>query len=278
MKEQRAEEIQCIDYFLGQEIASGRVEQRGYAQRVTRAVLAHGHVVSKQQVYSRKNQVCVEGKILKPASFFAGRPTTRIGKDQNYHHLFGLWDQWVPRDQRYYIGLPANQLDFIASQIETNQHWCPMVACELDPKTYQHMDQLRSFIFKNRNMRFYIGLRQQNIFDVMQDSVTRPGGEKFNFFDLDLMIKLPDDQELYDWAQAIYRSANTKTPVILHVSAYAARACTELEHRRCVKVLCDALEHVGFTTLGQPTHHIYQDSVMPMGCLRVVLKKTRRAR
>lgn len=278
MKEKRVEELQCIDYFLGQEIASRRVEDRGYGKRVVRAVQAHGHIVKTEDVYSRKHAICAEGSILKPASFFAGRPISRIGKDRNYHHLFGLWDQWVPKEKRFYIGLPANQLNVIAAQIETNANYCPLFACELDIKTYEHMDGLRDFLYESQAFSFPIALKHANIFDVIQKSAWRPKRVGFNFFDLDLMIKLPDDKELYRWAQLTYDSANNTTPVIFHVSAYTARVTTKLEHLRSIKVLCDALEHVGFSTVGQPTHYIYQDSVMPMGCLRVVLRKSRSKR
>lgn len=273
MKETRQEAIQCIDYFLGQEIASGRVKEYGYAARVAKEVHAHGHTITIGDVYSRKRAIFTKGKVLSPASFFQGKPTSRLGKDKNYHFQFMLLQQWLERNQIRYIGLPANQLDVIASQMDFGGLG-QLIACEMNPQTYNHMRGLRRFIYQQRKKpaRPSISIYKKNVFDVMEMCADREDERKFNWVDLDLMVQLPSEPELYRWAELIHDCTTSRTPIILHVAAYTARATTTEEHLEAVSDLCDVLDEVGFETVGKPTHYIYADSAMPMGCLCVVLQ------
>lgn len=204
----------------------------------------------------------------------------RLGKDKNYHHVWSLVDMFIPcRFARRYIGLPANQLDVVASKIE--QDPClrepAVVACELNSSTRNEMTGIIDNIIYQRDEHPSVRLEGDDVFQVMKREAKSQYG--FNVFDLDLMIALPDRKKLQEIADLTYDCANKQTHVVFHLSALTARTTDNATHKFRVEILCDALERAGFDIVGHPTHFEYTDSKIPMGCLRVVLsKKPRRTR
>jgi hypothetical protein len=249
---------QLLDYYLLNEVILND-NKRGFPARV-KGVLAKNHSirVTGTNVYQHYQGV-LAGNPLRPSADVDGTPSIREGKDQNYAGIISLVDILLPkREMRRYVGLPANQLDVIASTISNS-----IVAVEYKPDKASKLKQFAQFVTQmRRNTR--INVINDDIWSYLQTSE-----EKFNIFDLDLMCCLP--KVSLKWAQAIWHSALPGVSVV-HLTTTVGRKITVDSYETNVVRFTGNLNSVGFKSLGH-SRFSYRDRVIPMRCERFVLKK-----
>ena len=253
---------QLLDYYLLNECIL-KDKKRGFGARVM-GTLEQNHSIRVKEVdvYQRFKGV-LAGNPLRPSADVNGTPSTREGKDQNYAGLIALVDIMLPRKQmRYYVGLPANQLDFIATSVGGN-----ITAVEKVPERAQKIAQFAKFVTKMRN-NMLINVVNDDVWSYLQTT-----SEKFNVFDLDLMCHLPDDSS--SWANAIHLAARPGVSVA-HVTTCIGRGkfdgLTEEKYETRVVRFIGNLISAGFKSLGH-SRFSYRDRITPMRCERLVLKK-----
>jgi hypothetical protein len=254
----KANSKQLLDYYVLKEYVLTD-KRRGYAARVVKN-LADSHAIKVQErdVYRRVERV-LAGDSLRPSADVSGTPSIREGKDQNYAAFISLVDIFLPRaEKRAYVGLPANQLDDIASRIGGS-----ILAVERDSQRTVELEKFKNFIQKRRRDA-NLNVASSDIWMLLQGCKDR-----FNIFDLDLMCPLTEDT--FNWAEAVYRAAQPGFTV-LNLTTTVGRSITKKNYERRVTWFSRNLCSAGFKPVGN-SRFPYRDRHTPMRCERYVLYK-----
>ena len=217
-------------------------------------------------VYQHYQRV-LAGTPLRPSADVDGTPSVREGKDQNYAGIISLVDIFLPRrEDRCYVGLPANQLDTIASNIGGS-----IVAVERDPKRAGQLEQLKKFTEMRHNVRIevvnddiicYLSRYNSEIEEYENEN-------KYNIFDLDLMCHLPSYPYFTDY---LYRTAKLGFSLI-HITTCVGRKITVDEYETRVVRFSRSLASSGFESIGH-SRFSYRDRITPMRSERFIVRKT----
>jgi len=250
---------QLLDYYLIPELIEGR--PAGYATRVQGRISEHNIVVSKSTIYSRAQRVINGTTTLHPSAEFHGVPGNREGKDQNYSGFWSMLDCFIPREERFYIGLPSNQIDRIKEQVGG---W--IFVCERDTDHAEQLKHLAAIISARPHNQAQIIVIHGDIFNFMETNI------KFNVFDLDLMQNLPDEFDLKWWVHLLRTSTLRGSTIGINLIATIGRSITEEEHNKRTIFFRDALRTEGFRELGY-SRFAYRDRRIPMRAERFILKR-----
>lgn len=255
-------ERQLLDYYVSKELKDGS-PVHGYARRVQKN-LADSHAIhlGATNVYQRVERVFA-GDRLRPSADVDGTPSSREGKDQNYAGFLSLVDVFIPnRYERAYIGLPANQLDVIASQIGG-----PVLAVERDPERAQGLEQLNKLVEQRRTHKEgAVQIICDDIFNVMKGWK----GHNLNVIDLDLMCALPEQS--LPWVKAISNCA-ARGKVVVNLTTTLGRSLSKANYENHLFRFNFNLASAGFITVGNSSFS-YRDRVFPMRCERYVLERS----
>lgn len=254
----QAIEKQLLDYYILKEyVLAGK--RRGYAAKVQKDLAdTHEVLVKEHNVLSRVKAIRA-GDPLRPSADVSGTPSSREGKDQNYAAFVSLVDIFLPRvTERAYVGLPANQLDYISHRIGGR-----IVAVERHLDRVRELQKLNSFI-RSRRPGASLKVVHGDIWEILSGSE-----EKFNVFDLDLMC--PIEERNMRWAKAIFDAARPGRS-LLHLTTTCGRSITQRQHEKYTNRFRSNLARVGFEPFGSSSF-LYRDRATPMRCERFVLSK-----
>jgi hypothetical protein len=131
------------------------------------------------------------------ASMFSGNLRSRYEKDGMYRELDRTIDIFLNKEIKY-IGLPADQI------LDFSNRYSSITACEINPETIELMQWI--------NDEFNCGAKIVNseLFSYLNST-----DEKFNFFDLDLMVAITSAEQVIEYMESIDRCAEDKIVVSL---------------------------------------------------------------
>lgn len=250
-----------LDYYLINEIDNNL--PRGYSRRVVNNLATHRVTLSPATIYSRVKKIISGDTIIRPSADVNGSPSARDGKDQGYAGFWSLVDIAIPdRNQRYYIGLAANQLDVVRSHIS----YSSITVCEKLSERADNLCHLAGLA-----ERFRPGPR---VDIVVGDIFKQIGKEenKYNIFDLDLMCQLPEEKKINKWVKKIYRASYPGKVVIGITTGIGRTGNTRERYKFRADYLQRALESVGFQDVGC-SRFAYRDRRIPMRSERFILTK-----
>lgn len=126
-------------------------------------------------------------------------PQSRYEKDIFYGKLEVYVHEFLCDFDKHYVGLPANQLMYVAQKYDT------VVACERDQNMAYFIRDLNRFIIKKSN----VVVENSDIFDYLMATE-----KKFNVYDLDLMTHLTE-AKIKNIVKSIKRTAAKRAVVAL---------------------------------------------------------------
>lgn len=202
-----------------------------------------------------------KGKYLpQPTSEFGGKVCNRYGKSLAYEGLWTLADIYLPdhRD-RYYVGLPANQITAVAKHCSKR----PMVILEHNSEVYEKSKKLAEWTKKITNQE--IEIKNQDLW-----SYLRTTDKQFSIFDLDLMCHT-SEEVVRVWANLIRKCSMNGINLILLVNSIG-NGLYETEYDNHLQLFLEALDQKEVEVIGHSDIK-HRDRKVPMRSQRIVIYK-----
>jgi hypothetical protein len=143
--------------------------------------------------------------------------TSRYGKDGMYKQFKMLIDLWVPRGQRSYVGLPANQI----LSVVRDYGYENVVACEKNEGMVYFILNLQRYFGKAGQ---YATVIKDDIFSYLDKT-----DKRFSIYDLDLMCHISSENLIDKLVHSISSTAMDKC--VVNIATTVGRKISEQTYR-----------------------------------------------
>src|SRR5574343_1348153 len=176
----------------------------------------HNIVLQPQELETRVRLIASKKQIPLLPSIFTKQLGPRHGKDVAYKRFWTLVDDYIPDTcNRYYVGLPANQILSIYPRVHL------MAACEKSSSMLRWQLQAREKFQLDR-----LHLLPADIVTFINDDLF---AKSWNIYDLDLMCNTTD--ELITKISSGLLSTMTKGPVVVNITTSIGRCISKEQYR-----------------------------------------------
>jgi len=241
---------QIINQIIFEEYILGFQQRKaGWTSKAKKRLEHYGIDLAESTLNSYRIQLKNGARSAIASSSFGGKLYEeigpRVGKEGMYKQIDLLSHIFL--DEPDYIGLPANQLVYVA-----RKYGGRVVACERGRKMYEFMSNLKRCFVPSLPVHIHPG----DVFSFLETTEKR-----FSLYDLDLMQHLYKDN-IKRIAVAI---ARTSKPIsVVSIASCVGRARTEKEYKNLMPGLfIEELKKNGCVTIEQYSDG-YSDRVTPM--------------
>lgn len=250
---------QVINLITVNEFLSGN---HGYANTAIDILKQHQIEVSQPVVWQTVNNISNGHRSADFPSVFNGKVSPRTEKDNMYAAFWRTVEMFIT-DELSYIGLPARQIELVASEKVKDPR--KVIACESCEDTARWIDNF----YDKTNRRAPI-LIKKDIFDVLLN-LANSSKHKFNVFDFDLCNGITSNPPFYVWANLIYWNSADQSAINI-TSTIGRRTLSKEKYESIMpRMMIEALREVGFKEV-KNYGGAYKDRV-PMRFEHILVRK-----
>jgi len=225
---------------------------RHYADSATLRLASLGLDVSPAYITLTKHQIATGKRApVFPTQFSVGM-RSRYHKDIMYGEFWRLMDM-VLRKEPTYIGLPAYNVECVRRRVGDN-----IYMIERNKKVVDWVSAFYTRIMKREQPQHV----NRDIWDHLLGQAIKGNEQRFNVFDLDLMLGITPQANLELWGHTIYRNSQS-TAVVSLCTAIGRVNSYDIYQRIMPERLISSFKQAGFKHIrvyrGQ-----YQDNKHPM--------------